>query len=80
MKDDRITLQVENPTPPLPTFFAVDIPTGLIEDDFATIIEQIEFRRKCHNQGFDNLIELLNMHKKTVLRKLESEPIKTPPV
>ena len=51
----------------LNSWFALYLPTALeTKESFETIVKHIEFRRKCMNQGFDNLLELLNMTRETM--------------
>jgi hypothetical protein len=65
MTDKPIELKVASPVPgpdSLNSWFALYLPTQLeAGESFDTIVEHIEFRRKCMNQGFDNLLELLAM-------------------
>jgi len=42
--------------------FSLDLPLELSKQSYEIVVKQIEFRRKCMNQGFDNLLELLKMH------------------
>lgn len=67
--EEQIELKVESPVPgPNKSWFALYLPTNLdCEENFASIVKQVEFRRKCMNQGFDNLLELLEMTKATIL-------------
>jgi hypothetical protein len=44
--------------------FGLSLPAELSDCLYAAIVKQVEFRRKCMNQGFDNLLELLAIHKK----------------
>jgi hypothetical protein len=60
------SLRVENPCPSGRAFFGLEIPADLSDECFAIIRAQIEFRRRCMNQGFDNLLELLALHEKAV--------------
>ncbi len=43
--------------------FSLSLPAELSDRIYETVIKQVEFRRKCMNQGFDNLLELLAIHK-----------------
>lgn len=43
--------------------FALTLPAELSNRVYEAIVKQVEFRRKCMNQGFDNLLELLAIHK-----------------
>lgn len=63
-----VTLQAANPVPPIPGFWAVVFPGDSGREEFALIRQQIEFRRKCMNQGFDNLLELVQMHEDAFLK------------
>src|SRR5437870_2537580 len=62
---EQTKLEVDNPVPCPDSFtgkswFALYIPKNLsAEEDFDCLRRHIEFRRKCMNQGFDNLLELL---------------------
>lgn len=73
MKDkenpEMISLQTDDPLPGVIGHFGLLLPTELSEESFNHITEQIEFRRRCMNQGFDNLLELLAMHKKVLMQK-----------
>jgi len=51
--------------------FALELPAELSELSYQTVVAHIEFRRKCMNQGFDNLLELLAMSKKTLVKAEE---------
>jgi hypothetical protein len=42
--------------------FSVVLPSELSRRSYELVISSIEFRRKCMNQGFDNLLELLRLH------------------
>jgi hypothetical protein len=42
--------------------FAVEFPGELTEEMYGLLRQQLEFRRRCMNQGFDNLLELLDLH------------------
>ncbi len=42
--------------------FEIEMPLKLSEACYKVIVNHIEFRRRCMNQGFDNLLELLAMH------------------
>lgn len=42
--------------------WSVSFPENISEDDYNFLRERLEHRRKCMNQGFDNLLELLTMH------------------
>jgi len=42
--------------------FSVEMPEELGEASYALVVKSIEFRRRCMNQGFDNLLELLALH------------------
>ena len=64
----------------LNSWFALYLPTQLeAGESFDTIVKHIEFRRKCMNQGFDNLLELLamtreNIEKDVAARKAQQKP------
>jgi hypothetical protein len=61
-------LKVDNPHPG----FGLILPDDdLSPDSFRYVRAQIEFRRKCMNQGFDNLLELLAMHEAMTLKRGE---------
>lgn len=49
--------------------FELQMPPEISEVSYNLIVAHIAFRRKCMNQGFDNLLELLAMHYDT-LRKV----------
>lgn len=42
--------------------FEIELPMELSRQSYEMVVAQIEFRRKCMNQGFDNLLELLKLH------------------
>jgi len=42
--------------------FGLEIQAELSKVSYGLIVNHIEFRRRCMNQGFDNLLELLKMH------------------
>ncbi len=65
--DKKISLEIPSTIPGVLGGFGLLLPTELCAESFATIRAQLEFRRKCMNQGFDNLLELLAMHEKTLL-------------
>lgn len=48
------------------TFFGLTLPNNLSARGFDIVREHIEFRRKCMNQGFDNLLENLAMHERHI--------------
>lgn len=50
--------------------FELHMPCEVSEASYHLIVNHIEFRRRCMNQGFDNLLELLQMHR-DALRKVE---------
>ena len=54
--------------------FSLLIPKDLSEESYRVIRQNIEFRRKCMNQGFDNLLELLEMHWNVIKNKQEKQP------
>lgn len=43
--------------------FSLAFPVELSDRAYEVVVKQIEFRKKCMNQGFDNLLELLAIHK-----------------
>lgn len=43
--------------------FSLSLPAELSDRIYEVVVKQVEFRRKCMNQGFDNLLELLAIHK-----------------
>jgi hypothetical protein len=55
--------------------FGLDIPGELSKASYDLIVGHIEFRRRCMNQGFDNLLELLKMHYDAMqsIRKINPE-------
>lgn len=61
VKRPAIKLEVKDPTPLMPgSLFGIYLPENLdLNGSFDAIVQAIEFRRKCMNQGFDNLLELL---------------------
>ena len=69
MMEKPIELKVESPVPgPGSSWFALYLPTKLdTEASFEEIKRHIEFRRKCMNQGFDNLLELMEMTKNNII-------------
>ena len=75
--------QVENPTPKdrMQQICAqLDEQFGLVFDGelgteiYEIIIRHIRFRQKCHNQGFDNLVHLIEMHRDDCKRVKELNP------
>lgn len=42
--------------------FEVQMPLELSEASYKLVVAHVEFRRKCMNQGFNNLLELLALH------------------
>lgn len=77
MADDKIELKVESPVPGpehLNSWFALYLPKNLdLSESFDHLVWHIEFRRKCMNQGFDNLIELLKQTRDTALKDMEAK-------
>jgi hypothetical protein len=70
-KEKMLNFVTDNPDPSAPgTFFGVVMPWTPTDEAFDAIIEAIEFRRKCQNQGFNNLIEWVNMSRKNLKIKL----------
>lgn len=53
--------------------FKLLMPAVIGEDSFAYLREFIEFRRKCMNQGFDNLLEVLAIHERQVKEHIAKE-------
>ena len=49
--------------------FELEMPREVSDASYELIVQHVEFRRKCMNQGFDNLLELLAMHK-DAMRKM----------
>ena len=43
--------------------FELTLSVKLSDSTYEAVLKHVEFRRKCMNQGFDNLLELLAMHK-----------------
>jgi hypothetical protein len=60
----QVTLSVQSPDiiNDQDAEFSITMPRDLVEADYRFLRERIEFRRKCMNQGFDNLLELLDKH------------------
>lgn len=65
--------------------FELILPRDMSDRLYEGIVKQIEFRRKCMNQGFDNLLELLAIHKEAFDKaseaadaKADEEPDKEP--
>ena len=50
--------------------FSVEMPREVSDASYDLIVQHIEFRRRCMNQGFDNLLELLKIYK-DAMRKME---------
>ena len=46
--------------------FELEVQREISEVSYGLIVKHIEFRRKCMNQGFDNLLELLQMHRSVI--------------
>lgn len=81
MTDDSITLKVESPVPgPNDDWFMLHMPKNLknIEANFAAIRWHIDFRRRCMNQGFDNLLELLNKTEKEMIADRDAKKQEPP--
>lgn len=76
-KDEQVRLDVESPVPGQPeSWFSLYFPKNTIaKEDFDIMVKHIEFRRKCMNQGFDNLIELLNMTRESMLKDAEAAQV-----
>lgn len=75
MNDENIDLRVQNPNPSMGGHFGLLLPMHLSEESFEAVKRQIEFRRKCMNQGFDNLLELLDIAKGVLVSVAkETEP------
>ena len=47
--------------------FELHVPEKLTEHCYGTIIAHLKFRQKCMNQGFENLLELLELHRNATL-------------
>lgn len=73
--NEQIELKVESPIPgDSDSWFMLHMPKNLSgEDNFAVIEWHIEFRRKCMNHGFDNLIELLRKTKETMSKDIAAK-------
>lgn len=72
-KEDRVLLKTESPDVRDKGTFAIEMPAELSENSYQLMIQHIEFRRKCMNQGFDNLLELLKMHWEAYQRHTRQE-------
>ncbi len=81
--EEQMVLKVESPVPGpehANSWFALHLPKNVdLEAGFDAILWHIEFRRKCMNQGFDNLVELLKKTKDTAKADAEALRLKTPP-
>lgn len=52
--------------------FRLTLPSELSDRAYETVVKHISFRRKCMNQGFDNLLELLAIHKEAFDRTTQA--------
>ncbi len=48
--------------------FQLKLPRDLSATAYDAVVKNVEFRRKCMNQGFDNLLELLQIHREAQIR------------
>lgn len=74
-------LKVDNPEPGGKGHFALILETldDLSDESFDTIKTHIEFRRQCCNQGFDNLLELIEMTRKATSKMRQKALADKPP-
>ena len=65
-------LEVDDPTPDnrmeqicqqIDKHFGLVYDGDLSTECYEIIIRHIRFRQRCHNQGFDNLVSLIEMHR-----------------
>ncbi len=71
-------MKVDNPEPGGKGFFALVLESLEFlqpEDQFEAVKAAIEFRRRCMNQGFDNLLELIEMTRKNLPLKRPNDDI-----
>jgi hypothetical protein len=66
-KPKMIDLEVQSAWPLCTGKLGLLLPTDLSLESFEAVKKQIEFRRKCMNQSFDNLLELLEMSRDVLL-------------
>lgn len=81
-ESETVTLSVESPDMlrDRNKRFEVEFPRILSEESYQLIRWNLEFRRKCMNQGFDNLLELLEQHWKVFKEAASKEkPDADPP-
>jgi hypothetical protein len=73
---EQIEMKVDSPVPgPNSSWFALYVPQNLDwENSFDILVQHVEFRRKCMNQGFDNLLELMRMTRETALKDIAAKP------
>jgi len=68
-EEGKIRLEIDSPFPAHVGGFGLILPVSLSEESISIVRAQLEFRRKCMNQGFDNLLELLELSRKALLVK-----------
>jgi len=63
-----IDLKVDSTDPDGKGYFGLFVENSdwMTDDCWEAIKLQIEFRRKCANQGYDNLLELIELTRKTL--------------
>lgn len=76
-----VELKVDNPEPNGKGYFSVMLEAldDLSDESFDTIKAHIEFRRRCCNQGFDNLLELIEMTRKATSKMRQKALADKPP-
>lgn len=59
--------------------FSIELQQELSNEAYEMVVKHIEFRRRCMNQGFDNLLELLELHHSSQQRMLDAVAAKEQP-
>lgn len=67
-KKTPIDLKVDSPLPDDKGYFGLFLThsESMTDECWESIKAHIEFRRRCMNQGFDNLLELIELTRKTL--------------
>lgn len=73
--ESHTALRVESPVPgPDGSWFALYIPKNIDwTESYDALVWHVEFRRKCMNQGFDNLLELLAKAKENMAKDAKAK-------
>jgi hypothetical protein len=73
---EPITLHVEDPNMRSRNSpgYSLTMPAELSQESYDLLVWNLEFRRRCMNQGFDNLLELLKKHWETYRQLQEPQP------